>query len=166
MPDIRYVCLSDLHLGADNSVLTAIKPGSIETDASRPSGVLSHFVFCLRELLTSNEGVEKPTLILNGDILEMALSDVNKAAMVFKRFIELVFPRDGEALFQKEILYIPGNHDHHIWESARETGYLHYIGSLQPGDEIDPPDHTTHMFAPIFVREPFLTSLLHVYPHL
>ena len=25
MPDIRYVCLSDLHLGADNSILTAIK---------------------------------------------------------------------------------------------------------------------------------------------
>lgn len=24
MPDIRYVCLSDLHLGADNSILTAI----------------------------------------------------------------------------------------------------------------------------------------------
>ena len=42
MPDIRYVCLSDMHLGADNSILTAIKPGSIETDTSRPSTVLSH----------------------------------------------------------------------------------------------------------------------------
>ena len=31
----------------------------------------------------------KPTLVLNGDILEMALTDTNKAAMVFDRFIAL-----------------------------------------------------------------------------
>lgn len=166
MPDIRYVCLSDMHLGADNSILTAIKPGSIETDTARPSAVLSQLALCLRELIARNEGAEKPTLILNGDILEMALTDVNKAAMVFERFIELVFPRDGEALFKKDILYFPGNHDHHIWESARETEYLHYICSLQPGDEIDPPNHTTKMFQPNLVREPFLTGLLHIYPHL
>src|SRR5579859_440235 len=166
MPDIRYVCLSDMHLGADNSVLTAIKPGSIETDTSRPSAVMSELVLCLRALIARNEGPEKPTLILNGDILEMALTDVNRAAMVFERFIELVFPRDGEALFKKDILYFPGNHDHHIWESARETGYLHYICNLQPGDKIAPPDHTTKMVQPALVREPFLTGLLHIYPHL
>lgn len=166
MPDIRYVCLSDMHLGADNSVLTAIKPGSIETDTSRPSAVLSQLALCLRELIAHNEGAEKPTLILNGDILEMALTDVNKAAMVFERFIELVFPPDGEALFKKDILYFPGNHDHHIWESARETGYLRYIRDLRPGAAIESPDHTTKMFRPDFVLEPFLTSLLHVYPHL
>ena len=166
MSAIRYVCLSDLHFGADNSVLTAIKPGSIETDPSRPSEVLSHFVFCLRELLARNESAEKPTLILNGDILEMALTDVNKAAMVFERFIELVFPPDGEPLFNKDILYIPGNHDHHIWESARETEYLRYLGGLQPGDAIDAPTHTTPMFSSNLVREPFLTSLLQVYPQL
>jgi len=166
MPDIRYVCLSDMHLGADNSVLTAIKPGSIETDTSQASVVLSQLVRCLRELIARNEGAEKPTLILNGDILEMALTDVNKAAMVFERFIELVFPQDGEALFNKHILYFPGNHDHHIWESARETQYLHYICGLQPGAAIDAPDHTTRMFNPNLVREPFLTGLLQVYPHL
>ncbi|HEY7020292.1 MAG TPA: hypothetical protein VH349_04190 [Ktedonobacterales bacterium] len=166
MPAIRYVCLSDLHLGADNSVLTAIKPGSIETDPARPSAVLSQFALCLRELLAHNEAPEKPTLILNGDILELALTDVNKAAMVFERFIELIFPRDGEALFQKDILYIPGNHDHHVWESARETEYLRRIESLQPGDAIDAPHHTTKMISPSLVREPFLTGLLRVYPHL
>src|SRR5260370_17149268 len=164
MPDVRYVCLSDMHLGADNSILTAIKPGSIETDPNHPSTVLSQFVFCLRELLARNEGPEKPTLVLNGDILEMALTNVNKAAMVFKCFIELIFPRNGEALFKKQILYFPRNHDHHIWESARETGYLHYICNLQPEDQINAPNHTTGMFSPGFVRKPLLTGLLHVYP--
>src|SRR5689334_17015538 len=99
MPDIRYVCLSDVHLAADNSVLTPIKPGSIDIDASQPSPVLSHFVACLRELIARNERPEKPILILNGDILEMALADTNEAAMVFERFVELIFPPDGEALF-------------------------------------------------------------------
>lgn len=166
MPDIRYVCLSDMHLGADNSILTAIKPGSIETDTLRPSAVMNQLALCLRDLIAHNESSEKPTLILNGDILEMALTDVNKAAMVFERFIELVFPPDGDALFKKDILFFPGNHDHHIWESARETGYLHYICGLQPGAAIEAPDHTTKMLHPELVREPFLTSLLQIYPHL
>src|SRR5450755_384637 len=166
MPDIRYVCLSDLHLGADNSALTAIQPGGIETAPMQTDAVMSQFVACLRELIRHNESPEKPKLVLNGDILEMALTDVNKAAMVFERFIELVFPQDGEALFNKNILYFPGNHDHHIWESARETQYLKYICGMQPGAEIDAPNHTTNMFHPDLVREPFLTSLLQVYPHL
>ena len=166
MPDIRYVCLSDMHLGADNSVLTSIKPGSIETDTSQPSAVLSQLVLCLKELIRQNASSEKPTLVLNGDILEMALCDTNKAAMVFERFIELVFPQNGEALFNKNILYIPGNHDHHIWESARETQYTAFLSNIQPGTELAPPWHTTKMFAPDLVREYFLTSLLRRYPQL
>jgi hypothetical protein len=166
MPALRYVCLSDLHLGADNSILTAIRPGSIETDPSRPSAVLSQFALCLRELLAHIAGPEKPRLVLNGDILELALTDVNKAAMVYERFIELMFPPDDEGLFQKDILYLPGNHDHHVWESARETRYLHYLDGLAPGADIGAPTHTTRMFSPEMVPEPFLTSLLHMYPHL
>lgn len=166
MPDIRYVCLSDMHLGADNSVLTPIKPNSIETVTSYPSEVLSQFVLCLRELIAHNEGKEKPTLVLNGDILEMALTNTNKAAMVFERFIELIFPQDGEALFNKNILYLPGNHDHHLWESARETQYVQFISGIQPSAELPAPWHTTKMFAPALVPEFFLTNLLRRYPHL
>src|SRR5437763_15495487 len=106
MPDIRYVCLSDMHLAADNSVLTRIQPDSIEIDPTQPDPVLSQLVACLRELIAHNESKEKPTLILNGDILELALAETNEAAMVFERFIELIFPADGEALFDKNILYL------------------------------------------------------------
>jgi len=166
MPDIRYVCVSDMHLGSDNSVLTPIKPNSIAIDTSQPGAVMSQLVLCLRELIAQNEGTEKPTLVLNGDILEMDLSDTNKAAMVFERFIELIFPQEGEALFNKNILYIPGNHDHHIWENARETQYVKFIAGIQPGAELPAPWHTTKMFAPDLVREYFLTSLLRRYPHL
>jgi UDP-2,3-diacylglucosamine pyrophosphatase LpxH len=166
MPDIRYVCVSDLHLGADNSVLTPIKPGSIDVDPTTTSPVLSQFVACLRALIAQNVSPEKPRLILNGDILEMALADTNVAAMVFERFIELIFPKDGEALFDKHLLYIPGNHDHHIWESARETQYLNFLSRIPVGKPFPPPWHTTKMVAPDFVPEHFLTTLLHRYPHL
>jgi metallophosphoesterase superfamily enzyme len=166
MPDIRYVCLSDLHLGADNSVLTAIAPGSISTDTARPSALLARFAACLRDLIAGNSGADRPTLVLNGDALEMALSDVDEAAMAFQRFVELVFPADGEPLFQKNVIIIPGNHDHHIWESARETAYLRSIAELEPGDSIAAPTHATRMVKPELVPEPFVTSLLHVYPHL
>jgi hypothetical protein len=166
MPDIRYVCLSDMHLGADNSILTAIKPDSIAIDATTPSPVLSQFVACLRTLIEQNAGSDKPRLILNGDILEMALADTNQAAMVFERFIELIFPPEGEALFDKRLLYLPGNHDHHVWESARETQYINFITRIPAGAALEAPWHTTKMVAPDFVPEHFLTNLLRRHPHL
>lgn len=166
MPDIRYVCLSDMHLGADNSILTAIQPDSILIDASTTSAVLREFAACLRALIGQNTGPEKPRLILNGDILEMALADTNQAAMVFERFIELIFPPEGEALFDKRLLYIPGNHDHHIWESARETQYVNFIRRVPAGAPLEAPWHTTKMVSPDFVPEHFLTNLLRRHPHL
>src|SRR5216684_9247717 len=113
MPDIRYVCVSDMHLGSDNSVLTPIKPNSIAIDTSQPGAVMSQLVLCLRELIAHNEGTEKPTLVLNGDILEMDLSDTNKAAMVFERFIELIFPQKAKRFLTRTFSISPGNHDHH-----------------------------------------------------
>ncbi len=166
MPDIRYVCLSDLHLGADNSVLSAIKPGLIEVDPSQANLVLRQFVACLQAVIAHNTGPEKPRLILNGDILEMALSDTNVAAMIFERFIELIFPPGGEPLFDTHLLYIPGNHDHHIWETARETQYVNFIARIPAGSALEPPWHTTKMVAPDFVAERFLTNLLRRHPHL
>jgi len=139
MPAIRYVCLSDLHPGADNSILTAIKPGGIETDPSRPSAVLSQFALCLRELLAHNETPEKPTLILNGDILELALTDVNKAAMVFERFIELIFPRDDEALFQKDILYLPATTITTSGKAPERPSICATLRVLSPATRLTPP---------------------------
>ena len=118
MPDIRYVCLSDTHFGAATSLLTNPQPASGSTGPSPPSPVLEKLVECLRYLISENDSPDpKPTLILNGDILEMALTNENEAAMTFERFIDLVMA-DGEKLFGR-IIYIPGNHDHHLWETAR-----------------------------------------------
>jgi hypothetical protein len=146
MPDIRYVALSDTHFGADNSLLTHLSPGSRSADPMRPSRVLETFVPCLRSLVARNEGKEKPTLVLNGDILELALTTDSRAAMAFERFVDLAFPPGGEALFASRIYYLPGNHDHHLWETAREAQYLEYIAKNDPAKPLDPPWHATNLF--------------------
>ncbi|HEU5237150.1 MAG TPA: metallophosphoesterase, partial [Pyrinomonadaceae bacterium] len=149
MPRIKYVCLSDMHLGAENSLLTKLTPDCADTEPTKPSPVLVQLVECLKSLIAHNEG-EKPTLILNGDILELALTTDNLAAMAFERFIEQIFPANGDRLF-KDVFYIPGNHDHHLWETARETQYVNFISSnseQQPGSLLKVPWHTTKMFDP------------------
>jgi UDP-2,3-diacylglucosamine pyrophosphatase LpxH len=146
MPDIRYVCLSDTHFGADNSVLTYLGHGRLSADPMRQSPVLEQLVLGLRDLVAKNERGEKPSLVLNGDILELALTTDNRAAMAFERFLELAFPKGGEALFRNRIYYLPGNHDHHLWETAREAQYLEYIASEKTSRPIDPPWHATNLF--------------------
>ncbi len=162
MPDIKYVCLSDMHLGEEDSLLTNISRQTLKPDFSEASPVLKDLVGCLKRLISENEGEEKPVLILNGDILELALAFTNEAAMAFERFIELLVHDDGTPIF-KNIVYIPGNHDHHIWEIARETQYVHYIRGTDASEILDRPRHTTDLFVESLddmVASYFLTNLV------
>lgn len=147
MPDIRYVCLSDTHFGAETSLLTNLQVASSDPDPTRPSPVLEKLVECLRYFISQNaQPAPKPTLILNGDILELALTTDNEAAMAFERFIELIAPDAGRTLFER-IVYIPGNHDHHLWETARETQYAEYLkAKVRWGEPLEIPWHATNIF--------------------
>ncbi len=127
MPRIKYVCLSDLHLGQDAGLFTEMNALGGGTNPLVPGEVMLTFCGALRSVLENDrDGAhDRPTIILNGDIVELALTTTNVAAMVFQRFFELIMPDDGKHLFDK-IIYIPGNHDHHLWETARETQYVEY----------------------------------------
>lgn len=145
MPDVRYVVLSDLHFGAENSILTAIcDPKDPRADPAVVSPVLHAFGECLRELIASNESGDPPTLVLAGDILELALADDEVAAAVFEQFTELIVGDDP--LFADDILFVPGNHDHHLWETAREALYADQLMALSANDPIPPPLHATTLF--------------------
>jgi hypothetical protein len=168
MPDIRYVVLSDLHFGAENSVLTAQFPHSVVVDPSRAGEVMTLLVECLHELISANEDTKRPTLVLGGDVLELALAEDNVAVMVFERFIELAFATNGR-LFANEILFVPGNHDHHLWESARERHYAEYVESVPLDEPLQPPWHATRMLtrndtAPVSAQ--LLTALVQRNPAL
>jgi len=166
MPDIKYVVLSDMHLGAENSLLTNLKNDTPQTDTTHPSPVMVGFVDCLRELISKNESKEKPKLVLNGDLIELALTSTNRASMAFQRFIELIFPENGEFLFDPQILFLPGNHDHNLWEFARNSWYLETLKNLKPGDYIPNELHSTKVFEPPEIQSVFLTALIRSYPHL
>ncbi|HEY3878787.1 MAG TPA: metallophosphoesterase [Trebonia sp.] len=163
MADIRYVIVSDLHFGAENSVLTALNerpPSSIDTgfsvDPQRPSAVLSGLVNGLRELTRGQD--RPPTLILAGDILDLALSPDESAAMVFRLFAHLAFS-DGRPAFDPVVHYVPGNHDHHEWEIARESQYVRYVCGQPAQAPLDAPWHTTRL-APAAERPTASSALL------
>lgn len=166
MANIRYVCLSDLHLGEEDSLLTNTTAEG-EIDTAEPSPTLLRLTDCILELLRHNEpGAPKPTLILNGDILELALSRMDKALLVFEQLLSHLMP-PGEQQFA-ETIFLPGNHDHHLWETARETQYLNYIS--QPGVEVEEPWHTTKVFMDMQGSDRlvsnFLTGVARRLPHL
>ena len=127
MSRICAVCLSDLHLGSEHSVFTAVDPNTLEPDIHKKSSVLVSLVDCLKAVLSDHSGAKKPSLVLAGDVLELALATTNVAATVFAQFLELLI-EDGELAVDSTIVYVPGNHDHHLWETARERQYASYVG--------------------------------------
>lgn len=145
MGNVRYVCLSDLHFGEDHSLFSNLATPGSTVDYSKPSPVMVQFVNCLRTILPNKKSLEKRTLILNGDILELAFCEMNYGATIFKQFVKLIMPGDKGALFD-EIIFIPGNHDHHLWEIARESQYLEYLNRHPPKKALPRPWHTTSLF--------------------
>ena len=68
MAEISYVVLSDLHFGATNSVLTDVR--GMEACPNRATPLLEGLVEGLR-VLTAGQA-KKPTLVLAGDVLDLA----------------------------------------------------------------------------------------------
>ena len=61
MAAIRWVCVSDLHLGALNSVLTAVAPDGEHVDRSSPSPVLVALCDALRSLRSGTLALAHPS---------------------------------------------------------------------------------------------------------
>jgi hypothetical protein len=149
MTDIRYVIVSDLHFGAENSMLTALdeRPAT-KTDTGftavpqQPSAALTGLVSGLRELTKGQE--RPPELIMAGDILDLALSPDETAMMVYRLFAHLAF-EDGRPVFAPVMHYVPGNHDHHEWEISRESQYTTYAVAQPSQAPLDAPWHTTKL---------------------
>jgi hypothetical protein len=144
MPNIRWVCLSDLHLGEEDSLLTHVdEHGALQPEAQSP--VLQRLAACLHELVAANEAAApRPELILNGDLLELALAGEETAASVFVQCLAALVP-EPNSLFG-EIICVPGNHDHHLWETAREAQYLNYVRRQGAQAPLEAPWHTTKVF--------------------
>ncbi len=171
MTEIRYVVLSDLHFGAQNSMLTSVverprspaAPQGFEVEPGTPSPLLVAALDGLRALVAGQS--EPPTLILAGDVLDLALSSDAVASTAFGCFVDLAFG-GASPLFGPSVYYLPGNHDHHLWEGAREAQYIRYLQDLPPGEPIEEPWHVTRLLADSQrpAGSDFISALVHRRP--
>jgi len=156
--NIRYIVLSDLHLGDRDSVLTSLDAqGAV--DPLRASPALSALIACLRDLVERNQGGALPTLVVNGDMVELAFGTVAGALNTFERLAELLL-EPGHQLCDR-ILLVPGNHDHHLWEMARETQYRTEVASVHhPKGGLPAPKHVTPLDPDTAVPSLLLNTVL------
>ena len=171
MSALQYVCLSDLHLGADYSLLTQLGEDG-KADLLRPSDTLRALGVNLRQTVQRLSGAQLPTLILLGDVLDLGQSPYGAVAQGFKRFIEALFPAGQPAVFSSQVLTVPGNHDHHLWTMAQDQHFLAGLPRQAAAGEQGQPDFIhgllehTAMFAPPRIECAMLTTLMRSYPNL
>jgi len=72
-------------------------------------------------------------IILNGDILDLAMAGLDVVYAELKVFFQLL----AEVGNHRRIVYLPGNHDHHFWRMLGEQIQIH--GNIMDGKP--PPGH-------------------------
>ena len=167
MSAVKYVCLSDLHLGADYSVLTRMADDG-STELLEPSQTLVALGTGLRQLVPMLADGARPQLILLGDVMDLGLSPFGAVAQGFKRFIEALYPPGEDPVFSDQVVCVPGNHDHHLWRIAQDEAFIEDFTRLaSPRRDYLPdlPDNTP-LFDPPTVPCRMMTQLMRGYAHL
>lgn len=143
MTSIRWVCISDLHLGALNSLLTNVTGDGERVDGSAASPVLTALCECLRSLRAP--GQDPPELIVLGDLFELALTAPEDAAATFSQLIAGLRPGMPDAAVAPALRFVPGNHDHHLWSRASDDRYLRLLASDASTIPAAHDRHATHL---------------------
>lgn len=166
---IGHFVLSDLHLGARDSLLTHVHGNGEIADG--PSEVLAAFANGLRETLGDQK---RPQLVLLGDALDLGLSPFGDVSKSFLQLLDAFYPADGPDLFNREIIYVAGNHDHHLWRIAQDNGFLSALENGQIPDDLESvtkifgrPSHRCRLMESLFLHRPHLrdASVKIAYPN-
>jgi len=159
MTQIRWVCASDLHLGALNSVLTNVTDDGTGVDVRAPSPVMAALGDCLRTLPV---GGTAPQLVILGDLFELALTSTDVAATTFGHLVSVLRLGQPDAAVSPAIRFVPGNHDHRLWTRARDDHLVNYLESAPLGSPLLGVDHVTSLLPPRppqAVRDRFIEAL-------
>lgn len=98
---MRIAILSDTHLGDPMTKLV------------RNGQVTDTFKTLSRKIRDFGGGAPVDYLVLNGDILDFSMAAFDESCKVAKPFFQAL-SKDGVAT---QIVYIPGNHDKHVWDA-------------------------------------------------
>ena len=139
---LKYLCISDTHLGEATS-LVSYEQGR------------RHLADVIRTHLGAGERVEAEQLILLGDIPERSHATPDEMLASTHGFMETL----GEAVSFEKAVYMPGNHDHTLWTAYCEKLYEQEIAgciTAPAGDpvvrqgRIDPNESAGELLATIF----------------
>lgn len=172
------VGLSDIHLGAFNSTLSffvdtddALLRQTFEGPSPNFKGVSSttawHVFETIRESiereareLAEDDDIGKRTLVLHGDLLDLSLAPMALCCLNARCFFHWA---KNVAKFNR-IVYVPGNHDHHVWRMFMESDFL--PDSVQKGNSSYPRTTNASRPAPTIARLLGVSLPFHmVYPH-
>lgn len=107
---MKIAITSDIHLGDSDSRL----------DPNCSGYNKGHLFYKFVDLLY-NHSPRGPVdyLILNGDILDFSINSFTKSCNIAKKFFREIkkTEKEGQSIV-KQIIYIPGNHDKHIWDAV------------------------------------------------
>ena len=106
------VILSDLHIGDDEGIM-ALGPrtGYVKLNGIFVREELDRELKQIDEFVQA-QGNKIPRLILNGDLWDVAVRSVAEVDGLSTSFFKAV----KLDRFFEEILFLPGNHDHHLWQ--------------------------------------------------
>lgn len=122
IPRLKYVCVSDIHAGAETSLITHITD-RLMIDDKTPSPTTKALRAALGPTLAEFEGDTQPDLVLLGDVLDLSLSQPVRSAQVFETFAKgLLTGGEGDNKpinLSRQVRFLPGNHDHSLWTALR-----------------------------------------------
>ncbi len=98
--------MSDLHLGRELSYLDTRHP---EYERNRK---------VITDLFSEVGDLED--IVINGDLFEIALKSWSEVCEQARAFFRIL----AEACSPKRIVFIPGNHDHHLWQTLVERVFI------------------------------------------
>jgi len=100
-----------------------------------------------------NQGKPIPYMILNGDILELAISTYPVSTTYFRLFLTELAKRK---LFDR-LIYLPGNHDHGLWSLIRDAQFVERLSKQPDSPGLLNVEHVTGLSVP---RQSALLSLM------
>lgn len=117
MKRITQICISDLHAGALNSLVTPVDNSGRFEPGQRATETTKAFCAALNALMVNlrdSADIPPPDLLLLGDALDLSLSPSNRSFAVLGGFLSELYETAHDVL-SDQLIYLPGNHDHSLW---------------------------------------------------
>ncbi|MEH6637011.1 MAG: metallophosphoesterase [Halioglobus sp.] len=153
---LRYICLSDLHLGAEHSLLTRLADKA-DPLPSQPSDTLTALSNAFQALVEQLEVDKNTRLVLLGDVLDLGFSETVDVVNTFKVFAQTFLASGLMDKISKDILFLPGNHDHQLWQNVKNN---YMVGQIARGEGSKRVRQVTHLVDPQHLESYLLNDVI------